>query len=182
MTLNLPKLKVFVKNSFVTGDPTTVGFSVAYLVSARIIETRPILFGVHFEDGAYYSDLPLDALRFGKTYDFEAESFSLNELQPWGCISSEAQCLVIDYFKNYRVLANLKTEKLFGRYLFTIDYHAGGFSEDPEQYKAHHIIALENGYMIAFPNNYLLFIDYHFTKRDAWPDRYRRNQHYYLCE
>ena len=38
-------------------------------------------------------------------------------------------------------------------YLFTINYQGDGIAEDPEQYKTHNIVVLNNGQLAAVPNN-----------------------------
>jgi hypothetical protein len=46
-----------------------------------------------------------------------------------------------------------------GNYLFTVDWMQTGWSETPDQHKNHHIIALESGPWIAYPNNRLVWHD-----------------------
>jgi len=46
-----------------------------------------------------------------------------------------------------------------GVYLFTVFWANGGWSEISDQSKDHHIIALDGGQWIAYPNNRLLWVD-----------------------
>jgi hypothetical protein len=78
--------------------------------------------------------------------------------------------VALPFLKNHSVTA-LGRDKVIrkGNYLFTVDWMKTGWSEVAHQHKNHHIIALESGPWIAYPNNRLVWHD------ESWiapnPDR-----------
>jgi hypothetical protein len=154
--MNTPTIKVAVDQSFLNGER---GIVEGYLVHIRAIPSRPLLFSVHLASGALYSGLPIHALYSPESS--RALPKSLEEAQPWSCLEV-AKLEVIDYFKDYNV--RLLSTGQIGRYLFSVDYVGEGLAQDPEQYKMHHIIALEDSCLVAMPNNYIVFEDKHFTE------------------
>lgn len=172
MHINVPTFKILVANRFITDAPDD-GFTEAYLVSARVIKSRPILFTVHLENGALYSGLPINAL-FG--CESECHALELEEAQPWSCLEGPANALILGHMKDYQVEV-LKAD-LEGRYLFTIDYHGDGLAQDPEQHKMHHIIETETHCLVAMPNNFCLFDDAYFVKKDMTFQLTRQKKYY----
>lgn len=173
MILDVPRIKCFVDRSFLTNDELA-GLEECYLFAVTLIESRPILWTIHTIYGAVYSRIPTWALRCGKSNDTPLTPKGISDVDQWGAISSEAQIISHQYLKDYEV--SFKGMK--GRYLFTIDYFGGGFSEDPEQHKTTNIIAGYDKLFYCLPNNECVFKDKHFTN-DLKPDHYRRNQNYF---
>lgn len=172
MTLDVPRLKILVDKKFLTNKKEN-GLIEAYLFAVTLIESRPLLFTVHTIDGAVYSRIPIDALYTKKP----KKILNRRYLDPWGAISSNGQVVSHQYLKDYAV-QSVRCERL-GRYLFTIDYFNGGFAEDPEEFKTSNVIALENGQICAWPNNYCLFKDEHFTESPV-KTKYSRNKEYFV--
>lgn len=170
MILDLPRLKVWVNLRYVSND---CGYGAAYLFSITLIESRPLLFTVHFDDGAVYSRLPIEAIKYDIPKKNEPKG---KPLDPWGAISDHGQVIEHAYLKDYRV----KTANGFGRYYCTIDYFYGGFAQDPEQHKTSNLIILDSGHLTALPNNFCLFLDSHFTDNQAKTRSYRRNSLYFV--
>ncbi len=171
MILDIPYLKVLIDKRVLTGSEES-GFINAYLFSVTLIESRPLLFTAHLEDGAIYSRIPLK-------YIFHKEPEGERLLtDPWGAISSNGQVVQHRYLKDYFVECDISGFAVAGRYLFTIDYFDGGFSEDPEQHKTSNIISLETGQLAALPNNLCRFVDDHFTESGDLL-KYKRNSVYW---
>ncbi|MCA2654529.1 hypothetical protein [Microcystis sp. M061S2] len=171
MIIDVPRIKLLVDRSFL--GPKLKGYENAYLYSVTGIINRPLLFNVHLESGALFSRLPIHAL-FTKP---APKPPPLNILMPWGVIGNKIQCIEHEYLKNYEVLTSLGT----GRYLFTIDQFDGGFSEDPEQHKTMNIIAIDDGWLAALPNNMCRFLDRHFTNHEL-PTAYERQSAYWTTD
>lgn len=159
------------KNSFLP-EGEAGGFTEAYAYSVTGIRNRPLFFNVHTEDGALYSRLPVWAL----VHDIPTFWFIAPRIDPWGVIGDKFNVIEHQYLRSYEPkIPKLETT---GRYLFSLDWTHGGFSEDPEQHKTLHLIAISNGQLGLFPNNELLFKDSHFTTNDPMP-RYKRNTNWY---
>jgi hypothetical protein len=172
MILDIPRFKCYIRNEFIT-DGKQTGFTEAYCFAVTCIESRPLLFTIHTEDGAVYSRLPLWAILLtDKPTRIPNESHDI-----WGAISSDAGIIEHRYLKDYTVHVQNYDES--GRYLFTIDYFTGGHAQDPEQHKTSNIIALNSGTLIAVPNNYCKFIDRHFTNESECSIIYKRQSKYW---
>jgi hypothetical protein len=140
------------------------------------------MFTVHLESGAVWSRLPICAFkcdRYGITTKPD-EKIHPKDLQPYSCLDGDIQVISHQYLKDYKVLAKIGSSNLQGRYLFTVDYMGMGLSEDPEQFKTHNVIVLDNGSLAALPNNMLKFQDEHFTTNNGlvFP-QYKRSTTYY---
>lgn len=158
MTINLNVEKVKVAKKYLT-DSKEEGFVDAYLIAARCLASRAILFTVHLENGAVYSGLPIEAI-YGKWSVDTKDSLETTALQPWSCLEG-AQYISYTHLAHYDVLCT--TLQRSGRYIGTIDYNGAGLAQDPEQYKSHNLILPDLGQLMAMPNNYCLFKDEYFT-------------------
>lgn len=129
-----------------------------YIFMVTALPNRPLLFSCHLENGAIYSRLPIDAFS-PKPTDTMASVCEVSNCQLWGNLGNDIEVIKPTYLKDYEV----KSKERIGRYLFSIDYLNGMFSEDPEQHKILHLIEFDTCYNLL-PNNELLFIDKHFTE------------------
>lgn len=172
MILDTPFIRCRVLKQYLTNNEKN-GFEYCYIFAVTCIAGRPPLFTCHTENGAVYSRLPLEAF-FTHTPNPDPA------LCPWSCVGHKAQIITHEYLKDYDVKL-LKNNKI-GRYLFTIDYEQGNYSEDPTQHKTHNIIELESGQFAAMPNNYCQFIDEHFINKNAALNHYRRQETYHTCD
>jgi len=175
MTIDIPFIHCLVDLSLLTdGDSTEL--EECYIFAVTCIAGRPPLFTVHTQSGAVFSRLPIHAFF---SLNGPRHAHTLQELCPWTCIGNKAQAITHAYLKNYDgQLKDLGT----GRYLFTIDYFDGDYSEDPEQHKTHNIFELESGAFAAVPNNHVLFKDKHFTVDSADPPAYARQRTYWRVD
>lgn len=176
MLINLPTFEVLVDNTFLTNNAVS-GFTNGYIVAARCIKSRPILFTVHLQNGALYAGLPINAL-YGLNSSKHIQ-LSVQEAQPWSCLESPANALILTHLKDYDVQVFSPDYMDAGRYLFTIDYSGEGLAQDPEQHKSHNIIATEDGPLVAMPNNYCVFTDQYSTCETALPLKSLKRQKNY---
>lgn len=146
------------------------GWEECYIFAVTCIPSRPPLFTIHTVNGAVFSRLPIWAFRHK-----EVKSSFNEESCPWSCIGNKVFAIKHAYLKDYTVETTLGN----GRYLMTLDYTEGNYSEDPEQHKTHNVIALDSGHFVAMPNNYCRFIDDHFIDKKGSIDHYRRQTRYY---
>lgn len=159
MTINTPTIKIKVDLSYVTDDQQS-GLMEAYLVAVRCIKSRPLLFTVHLANGAVYSGLPITAIYASDSTN--TTTTTLDMLQPWSCLEAPVSVIQYAHLKDY--IVEIPSINMKGIYQFTVDYHGEGLAQDPEQYKTHNIIMLENGNYAAMPNNMCVFKDDYFTE------------------
>lgn len=149
------------------GGVSRLEYEIAYLVAVKAQNNNALGFSVHLESGALFSNLPIEALRYddGRP-DFNPVINLGNEiLQPYSCIDGDVQFIQYEYLRSYSGYGRFGTEIKPIRYLFTLDYCGTGFASDPEQYKTHNIVYIEDEskHLAALPNNYCLWLDKHFT-------------------
>lgn len=184
-TVNTSPLKVFVRNSHLMNDASFNGVTEGYLIAVSSLPSRPLLFHVHLSTGALFSRLSIGAILCNKYVphiDLTDPKNVPPELTPslsQAYATDEGDCQYIEFahFKDYRTICRVGTEERRGRYLFTLDYAGSGFVDDPEQYKTHNLIALDDCRLVALPNNYLLFVDDYFAVEKSFP-KYKRQTNY----
>lgn len=177
MLLNTPPIPLLIDDNFILKEPK--GFTRAQMIAVETIPGRPLFFTVHLENGALYSRLPLCALKTDR-YDHTSLTTSpaAHVAQPFPCLEDPSELVLYTTMKDASV--KILTLNQEGTYLFTINYQGEGFAQDPEQHKTHNIIALDNGYLCALPNNHLLFLDNYFTiNKNATPPQLKRNNVYW---
>lgn len=174
MLIDIPMIHAFVRSEYTTSGQDK-DLEECYIFAATCIPSRPPLFTAHLRSGALYSRLPLEAFTTSESILTKPTP----ELCPWTSIGHKAQAIKHQYLKDYDV--ELFKLNLKGRYLFTIDYFDGNYSEDPEQHKTHNIIELDDGRLAAMPNNFCIFNDNHFQKKDKLKP-YSRQQKYWLAD
>jgi hypothetical protein len=163
--LDVPYMHAKVRGRFVG----TVDDVECYIFGLTVILNRPLLFTAHLTNGAVFSRLPLKAF-----YRYDTLAPPLEHSECWGAIGHHASVIQHKYLKDYRV----KTAAGDARYLYTIDFFDGGYSEDPEQHKTANVVELFYGNYLALPNNECLFEDAHFFRKSDL--KLQRNQTYFL--
>lgn len=177
-SISIPQEKVFVKNSFLGLNDNK--YTEGYLIGVTNISNRPLFFTVHLITGAIFSRLPITAIyssKFIDNVDLNPGIYSLDELQPYSCLPGSINYICYEHLKNYNIKTLNPLSDKHGNYLFSIDVMGNGITEDPEQHKLFHICVLDEGNLIAYPNNKLLFIDEYFTEIPKSFD-YKRNRKY----
>ena len=174
MNCNLPPLKVFVNLEFITSNLT--GSAKCHLISVRTLQNQAMQFSVLLEDGTLYTGLPLNALSWESVDTIK----SLNYCQPWDCISSSSQVICFDTLRYMPVEVTSLNEK--GVYLFTIDFVGNNdLSRNSEHWKQMHIVALDSGCIVAYPQYNLKFLDAGMCSEKS-KAKYIHNEHIWISE
>lgn len=178
-TDSTPAIRLYVRNKYL--GLTDNDITEAYLLSVTSVANRPLMFTVHLETGALWSRLPITALYMNRYLKHETvpTEMSLELAQPFTCLDGSIQVIAHPHLKNYEIIAKMNNEVSTGHYLFTVDVVGDGLAEDPVQFKTHNICVLNNGNLIAYPNNYLLFKDGYFTEKLTEMPAYKRQDVYY---
>lgn len=174
-TVNIPLTKVLVRNSYLgLGE----GYTEGYWYGITSIPARQFLCHVMLYNGSNWYGLPLSAL---STSEYPRQ-LSLSETQAYDCFSYDVSCIRFDFLRDQRV----KTKVGEGIYLFTVVSHDiegnAPFAEYPEQTKTFLFIALDDGNMIAYPNNYVEWtVSSLYNKEGSFP-KYKRISKIYRSE
>ena len=116
-------------------------------------EKQSLLFFAFIEGGAIWECLPLHAFVCKE----DAPRWSLEHHQPYDCLSSHVGVIVFDYLKHLHVSVRTNNGWHDGVYLFSVDWT---HFPDEDAYKGKntmHVIKLENGLIVAQPNNKILW-------------------------
>jgi hypothetical protein len=174
--ITTPKIKLLVDNKYLGLDNSNL--TQAYLLAVDCRMSSFIRFTVYLETGAVWSGLPIEALYCDRFGSVERNGLSTEKLQPYSCLEGPVSIVEYELLKN----AAVETKTLgSGYYLFTINYQGSGLADDPEQYKTHNIVVLENGRLAAMPNNYLRFKDNWFSYEASEPVAYKRSPEYFFA-
>lgn len=114
---------------------------------------QSLLFFTFIEGGALWECLPLKAFTFKE----DAPEWELVHHQPYDCPSSDIGVIEFEYLKQLPVKTRTNGEWHEGTYMFTVDWTD---FPDEDTYKgknAMHVIRLDNGLIVAQPNNRILW-------------------------
>jgi hypothetical protein len=127
------------------------------------------------ETGAQWANVPIHLITTKPV-----DPLPVNVATLWDCFSDTFEVVEMPLLKSIACVARGSDgEKRDGNYRFTIDWQ-GLWAEVPEQHKQHHVIELQSGHLIAYPNNKLLWKDPAYFKEG--PLDYRHNTHFWSVE
>jgi len=158
MTLvaDTPYTEAFVRREFLYDEASHVGEFVPCVVFGfRAEPARVPMFQIMLDSGAQWARVPIH-----KLCSKPCEPLALEQSSWWDSYGYEFAVHSFAFLKNMTVTA-MGRDKVIrqGKYLFTIDWMKTGWSEVPDQHKNHHVIALDDGPWIAYPNNRLVWHD-----------------------
>jgi hypothetical protein len=146
------------------------GMQDVIIFGAQSISGKALTFHVMTEEGAVRSRVPIHMLAWKE----DAPKIPLDHLQLWDCFGYEVTCTVYDYLSQSRVKVVFKDgTQEWGNYIMTFDWFDNPYSNEPTQYKAAHLIKLDNGNFALQPNNRLMwrdmsFVTKTFTEKTYW--------------
>lgn len=136
-------------------------------------ESQLILCHLILETGAHWSGMPLHAISEGTDFKHGHEA-----LMPWKAMGSDMDVFNMPYLEGLQAeIRDMGTGIHTG---IIIDWK-DGFSRYPQEHKPLNLIRLSNGQFGAYPNNFCVFMDKHFThnRKDAERANYRRGEDVY---
>ena len=154
--VDTPYTACYVRNEFFFDETSGHGeFTEGYVFGFRAEPGCVPLFQVMLENGAQWARVPVHMI-CSKPCDILPLELSVW----WDSYSRNCTVHEFEFLRGHTVKCYGR-DKLIrnGNYLFTIDWAEGGWSEIPDQHKNHHVIALETGQWIAYPNNRLVWTD-----------------------
>jgi hypothetical protein len=160
---NIFTFKCLVKNSYFTKDKTE-GFSNCYAFAIQSVPGRILTFHIMTDYGMLRSRVPLSEIYFSENIESDV---SLDFKQLWDCFSENVSVIEYDYLENKRCQIVLKDgKKVWGTYMFTVDWYANPYSDEPSDYKCGHVIKADNGYLLCQPNNRIFWKDMNFVTKE----------------
>lgn len=158
------------------------------------IAGRALGFHVLLENGACIWRLPIQAIRLIEEpadgvmgNDLEDESELCRLLELWDCFSYDFSVTEFNHLAGLRCRVTLKNRKIVGgEYLFTVDWYNSDVAESAGDggHKCHHIIAGDDGWLYAQPNNRVAFHEPATVKTfpAGKPPDYKTNTHEWKVE
>jgi hypothetical protein len=105
---------------------------------------RALSFHILLDNGALVSQVPIHALCHRS--DLELQPRPLSELLRWDCFGWRVSAIEFAYLREVGFTVKSRSGAIdSGQYVCTIDFLDNGYSENPEQHKHFHLIALDDG-------------------------------------
>ena len=160
---NIPNLKLKVRRSWMTKDPSDLSFDNCYAFAVQSISGKILTFHIMTDYGMLRSRVPISELFFGEpTQDIPSDFKQL-----WDCFGENVTVLEYSYLSEKRCKVTLKDKtSVWATYLFTVDWFNNPYSDEPTDYKCGHILAADDGYLLCQPNNRIYWKDSNFITKD----------------
>jgi hypothetical protein len=154
--VDTPYTTAYVRNEFLHDQQKGHGeFTECTVFGFRAEPMRVPMFQIMTAQGAQWARIPIHAL-----CSKPCDPISLQIACWWDSFSRFCEVREVQFLRNHRVQGiGRDGVKRPGVYLFSVFWANGGWAEVSDQSKDHHIIALDGGQWIAYPNNRLLWVD-----------------------
>lgn len=180
---DIPPFQCWVRKEFLRAQVDGHGeFEEGIAIGAVVRKDMALCFTVLLESGALWYELPLHALAIKES----APLLDITECQMWDCLSSQWIAHRYDHLRHLTAFvwlnkADGSKDLARGSYMFTIDMMGTFYADHPSEHKTLNIIELDDGQVVAYPNNRCLFEDKTFTKINGRLNYIQTNQHFF-CE
>lgn len=168
MNADIPYLRCFVRRSFVSSSGR--GMEEAYAFAIQSIPGRALGFHVMLQSGAHYRGVPIHGIALSES----SPEIALGDCQLWDCFSYKPAITVFSYLRDHEADCHLRSGTASGTYLFTVDWlpdswERPGWTLQPEQNKCAHVLALDDGNLVALPTNRIAWKDGYFVGKSPDP-------------
>jgi hypothetical protein len=159
MKLNsdIPSFKALVRKSYFTKNPKDSNeYYNVYVFGLQSCAGVILTFHVMTDNGMVRSRVPLSEI-YTK---IPTKDIPFNYKQLWDCFSENVTVTAYDFLEFHRAQVVLRDgNKVWGTYLFTVDWFNNPYSNEPSDYKCGHIFKADDGYLMCQPNNRLFWKD-----------------------
>ena len=154
---NIPSFKALVKKSFFTKEESdSKDFYNVYVFGIQSVAGKILTFHVITDDGMLRSRVPISEIYTKQP----ANDIPFYYKQLWDCFSENVSVIEYDFLAFHKAQIVLRDgTKVWGTYLFTVDWFNNPYSDEPSDYKCGHIFEGDDGYLLCQPNNRLLWKD-----------------------
>jgi hypothetical protein len=154
---NIPSFKGFVRKSFFTKNKSDYNdFYNVYVFAIQSISGKILTFHVMTDDGMVRSRIPLSEV-YTK---IPTNDIPFNFKQLWDCFSENVSIIDYDFLAYHRAQIVLRDgNKVWGTYIFTVDWYNNPYSDEPSDYKCGHVFESDEGYLLCMPNNRIFWKD-----------------------
>jgi len=154
---NIPSFKGLVRKSYFTkAEADSNEFYHVYVFAIQSCSGKILTFHVMTDNGMLRSRVPISEI-----YTKEPTSdIPFNYKQLWDCFSENVSVIKYDFLDFHRAEIVLRDgNKVWGTYIFTIDWFDNPYSDEPTDYKCGHLFESDEGYLLCMPNNRIFWRD-----------------------
>ena len=159
MTLNdnIPSFKAFVRKSYFTKNKEDASeFYNVYVFGIQSVSGVILTFHVMVDNGMVRSRVPISEI-YTK---IPTKDIPFNFKQLWDCFSEKVAVIEYLFLAYHRAQIVLRDgSKVWGTYMFTVDWFDNPYSDEPSDYKCGHIFESDEGYLMCMPNNRIFWKD-----------------------
>lgn len=154
---NIPSFKALVRKSHFTKNPEDLNnFINVYVFAIQSLPGLILTFHVMTDDGMVRSRVPISEI-FTKP---PTKDIPFNYKQLWDCFSHNVSVIEYDFLAFHRAQIVLRDgSKVWGTYIFTVDWYSNPYSDEASDYKCGHIFEGDDGYLLCQPNNRIFWKD-----------------------
>lgn len=148
---NIPSFKALVRMSHMTkNEKDKDTFINVYVFGLQSADGRILTFHVMTDTGMLRSRVPLSEIYM----KVPTNDIPFHYKQLWDCFSNNVTVTTFDFLEYHRAEIVLKDgSKVWGTYMFTVDWFDNHYSDEPSDYKCGHIFKSDDGYLMCQPNN-----------------------------
>jgi hypothetical protein len=154
---NIPSFKALVKKSYFTKNQADEKeFYNVYVFGIQSCSGKILTFHVMTDTGMLRSRVPLSEIYFKEPENDIPDIFK----QLWDCFSENVSVIEYDFLSYHKAQIVLRDgTKVWGTYLFTVDWYDNPYSNEASDYKCGHIFRADDGYLLCQPNNRVFWRD-----------------------
>jgi hypothetical protein len=154
---NIPHFKALIRASHFTKNEEDFNiFHNIYLFGIQSFSGKILTFHGMTDYGMVRSRIPLDQI-----YLIEpTKDVPFHYKQLWDCFSENVSVTTYEFLKEKRCQVILRNnEKIWAKYMFTVDWFNNPYSDEPTDYKCGHVLVSDDGYLLCQPNNRIFWKD-----------------------
>jgi hypothetical protein len=157
LNLNIPSFKGLVRKSHFTKNIEHVDeFYDIYVFGIQSCSGKILTFHVMTDNGMVRSRVPISEI-YTK---IPTNDIPFNFKQLWDCFSENVSVIEYDFLTSHKAQIVLRDGvKVWGTYMFTVDWFDNPYSNEPSDYKCGHVFQSDDGYLLCMPNNRIFWKD-----------------------
>ena len=157
LNANIPSFKALVRKShFTKNEEDKNTFLNVYCFAIQSVSGTILTFHVMTDNGMVRSRVPMSEIFLSEPKN----DIPSNYKQLWDCFSENVSVIKYDFLLHHRAQIVLRDgNKVWGTYMFTVDWFDNPYSDEPSDYKCGHIFKSDDGYLLCMPNNRLFWKD-----------------------
>jgi hypothetical protein len=168
LNCNIPSFKALVKKSYFTKNINdSQEYYNVYVFAIQSVSGKIVTFHVITDSGMLRSRVPLSEI-YTK---IPTKDVPFNYKQLWDCFSENVCVIEYSFLAFHKAQVVLRDgSKVWGTYIFTIDWYDNPYSNEPSDYKCGHVLESDDGYLLCMPNNRIFWKDSNWVTKNLPED------------